>query len=161
MIDSNDTMTSSKPYLIRAIYEWILDNQMTPHLVVDASFPETHVPMEFVEDGRIVLNISPGAVKGLVIGDEWIQFNARFSGAPREVMVPSEAALGIFTRENGQGMVFPEPRHPQPSEAEAEGTPGPKLATIGSASNGGGSAPKPKRPQDKGKGGGPTLKVVK
>lgn len=159
MIDNADNMTSSKPYLIRAIYEWILDNQMTPHLVVDAEFPGALVPMEFAEDGRIVLNVSPNAVKELVIGNDWIQFSARFSGVAREVMVPSEAALGIFTRENGQGMVFPEPRYPDSESSGQEASPGPKLKPIADAP---GEASGPASPRGKGKGkGGPTLKVVK
>ncbi len=158
MIDATDSMTSSKPYLIRAIYEWILENGMTPHLVVDANFPDTSVPREFVDDGRIVLNLAPGAVRGLVIGNDWVQFNARFSGVAREVMVPSEAVLGIFTRENGQGMVFPEPHYPDSATAGAERATGPKLAAIDDASPdpGAGSSGPPR-----GKGKGPTLKVVK
>lgn len=160
MIDPNDSMTSSKPYLIRAIHEWILDNQMTPHLVVDAGFPNAQVPMEFAEDGKIVLNISPGAVKGLIIGNEWVQFNARFSGAAREVMVPSEAVLGIFTRENGQGMVFPEPRYPESSDTEAQTASGPRLMSIGDTGGEPGDSAKTGRARGKGKG-GPTLKVVK
>ncbi|MBK1722406.1 ClpXP protease specificity-enhancing factor [Thiocystis violacea] len=163
MIDDADSMTSSKPYLIRAIYDWILDNQMTPHLVVDAAFPGALVPMEFVDDGRIVLNISPSAVKGLVIGNDWIQFNARFSGSAREVMVPSEAAIGIFTRENGQGMVFPEPRYPDVEPAGVDAAPAPRLKPIADASGEAGGGPSPTAPRDKGKGKGrgPTLKVVK
>lgn len=156
-------MTSSKPYLIRAIYEWILDNQMTPHLVVDASFPNTLVPMEFVENSRIVLNISPGAVNGLVIGNEWVQFNARFSGTAKEVMVPSEAVLGIFTRENGQGMVFPDPNYPDPSDTDTstQTASGPKLMSISDAGRSPtGDSTKPDPSPGKGKG-GPTLKVVK
>lgn len=157
---TDDSMTSSKPYLVRAIYEWILDNQMTPHLVVDAGFPDTHVPIEFVADGRIVLNIAPGAVRGLVIGNEWIEFGARFGGVAREVMVPTEAIIGIFTRENGQGMVFPEPSYPEPTQAaNAPAASGPRLASLPNAKGGSGDKPSPDRP--KGKKGAPTLKVVK
>lgn len=157
---TDDTMTSSKPYLVRAIYEWILDNQMTPHLVVDAGFPDTRVPMEFVADGRIVLNIAPGAVRGLVIGNEWIEFGARFGGTAREVLVPTEAVVGIFTRENGQGMVFPEPVYPESTQAaNAPAAAGPRLASLPSTQGGSGDKPAPDRP--KGKKGAPTLKVVK
>jgi stringent starvation protein B len=158
MIDQADNMTSSKPYLARAIYDWILDNGMTPHLVVDAGFPGTLVPMEFVDDGRIVLNISPSAVKGLVIGNDWIRFSARFSGAAREVMVPSEATLGIFARENGQGMAFPEARHPQEPPATVETGAAPKLKPVESAGGVSGSGPDTNPPRGRG---GPTLKVVK
>ncbi|SEQ25983.1 stringent starvation protein B [Ectothiorhodospira magna] len=100
-------MTSSKPYLIRAIYEWIVDNQMTPHLLVDAA-PEVVVPREYVENGRIVLNVAPLAVTGLLINNETITFNARFGGRPMNVMVPVDRVLAIYTRENGQGMMFAE-----------------------------------------------------
>jgi stringent starvation protein B len=157
---TDDSMTSSKPYLVRAIYEWILDNRMTPHLVVDAGFPDTRVPMEFVADGRIVLNIAPGAVRGLVIGNDWIEFNARFGGVARDVLVPTEAVIGIFTRENGQGMVFPEPSYPEPTQAaNAPAASGPRLASLPNAKGGSGDKPSPDRP--KGKKGAPTLKVVK
>ncbi|MTW22332.1 ClpXP protease specificity-enhancing factor [Allochromatium palmeri] len=156
---TDESMTSSKPYLIRAIYDWILDNQMTPHLVVDAGFPDTRVPMEFVADGRIVLNIAPGAVRSLVIGNDWIEFNARFGGVARDVLVPTEAVVGIFTRENGQGMVFPEPSYPEPTQAANAPASGPKLAALPDTKGGSGDKPSPDRP--KGKKGAPTLKVVK
>lgn len=101
-------MTPNRPYLVRALYEWILDNDMTPHLLVDTSRSDTVVPARFVQDGKIVLNISPGAVRGLVLGNERISFNARFGGAAMDVAVPVEAILGIYARENGRGMLFPE-----------------------------------------------------
>ncbi len=101
-------MTPNRPYLIRALYEWILDNGMTPHLLVDTSRSPTVVPSQFVQDGKIVLNVSPGAVRGLVIGNDQIVFNARFSGRPMDVLVPVEAVMGIYARENGHGMLFPE-----------------------------------------------------
>lgn len=163
MIGDTDSMTSSKPYLIRGIHEWILDNQMTPHLVVDANYPDTCVPQEFVDGGRIVLNISPGAVRGLVIGNDWIQFNARFNGIAREIMVPCEAVVGIFTRENGQGMVFPDPDYPTEGE-DTSGAPqsvGPTLRPVEASTS---LEPKggPGDQGGKGKGkGGPTLKLVK
>ena len=99
-------MTPNRPYLIRALYDWILDNQMAPHLLVNAGYPGTQVPAGFVQDGRIVLNISPTAVRGLVLGNEQIAFSARFGGVSMEVLVPSEAVLGIYAREKGRGMVF-------------------------------------------------------
>lgn len=101
-------MTSNRPYLIRALYEWIVDNGMTPHLLVDAAHPSAQVPGEFVEDGRIVLNVSPGAVQGLHMENDAIGFSARFGGVPRQVLVAPEAVLGIYARENGKGMLFPE-----------------------------------------------------
>lgn len=101
-------MTSNRPYLVRALYEWVLDNDLTPHLLVDATHAEAIVPSGFVQDGRIVLNIAPTAVRGLVLGNELISFSARFGGAPMDVSVPAEAVLGIYARENGRGMLFPE-----------------------------------------------------
>jgi stringent starvation protein B len=101
-------MTPNRPYLIRAIYDWILDNQMAPHLLVNASHPGALVPTGFVQDGRIVLNISPTAVRGLVLGNERIGFSARFGGVSMEVSVPPDAVLGIYARETGRGMLFGE-----------------------------------------------------
>lgn len=111
-------MTSTKPYLLRAIHEWILDNQMTPHLVIDSTYPGVRAPLEYAdEDGRLVLNISLDATRHLLISNDWIEFNARFGGVARDVLIPTEAALGIFTRENGQGMVFPDPEIPEDTAA--------------------------------------------
>jgi stringent starvation protein B len=99
-------MTPLKPYLIRSIYEWIVDNDLTPHLLVDATHPAALVPVAFVEDGKIVLNIRPAAVQNLYLGDEDIEFNARFSGRPLQVIAPVAAVLAIYAKENGRGMVF-------------------------------------------------------
>ncbi len=153
-----EPMTSNKPYLIRAFYEWILDNQMTPHLLVDANYPAAQVPLEFVTNGQIVLNILPSAVHGLVIGNEWLTFNARFGGIAREIMLPTEAVLGIFTRETQQGMMFPEPVYPdaEPTSA-APVAAAPALKSVGTSGRGAG-APAPDKPKGKG---GPTLKVIK
>lgn len=101
-------MTSNRPYLIRALYEWLLDNNLTPHLLVDANHDDVIIPTEFVEDGRIVLNINPSAVMNLVIGNDFISFNARFGGKDTEVVFPPLAVLGIYARENGRGMLFPD-----------------------------------------------------
>jgi len=101
-------MTSSRPYLIRALYEWIVDNGLTPHLLVDATRPGVEVPQAYVDDGRIVLNIAPLAVHGLALGNERIEFDARFRGVPHHVVVPPAAVLAIYARENGQGMLFGE-----------------------------------------------------
>ena len=100
-------MTSNRPYLIRALFEWILDNGMTPYLLVDAGDPRAMVPEQFVKDGKIVLNISPTAVHGLVLGNEIIDFDARFGGVARKVQIPVDSVLGIYASENGQGMLFP------------------------------------------------------
>ncbi|MDH3354874.1 MAG: ClpXP protease specificity-enhancing factor [Chromatiales bacterium] len=101
-------MTSSRPYLIRALYEWISDNDMTPYILVDAEYENVVVPLEYVEKGKIVLNISLGAVENLTLGDEAVELDARFSGKPMQVHAPVQAVLAIYARENGKGMVFGE-----------------------------------------------------
>ncbi|MBK5970861.1 MULTISPECIES: ClpXP protease specificity-enhancing factor [Thiorhodovibrio] len=116
-------MTSNRPYLIRALFEWILDNDMTPHLLVDAMHPNADVPRKFVEEGRIVLNIAPTAVKDLMISNEMITFSARFGGVPSVVGLPPAAVLGIYARENGHGMIFPQEEdlesHPTSEDGES------------------------------------------
>ncbi|MCD1124947.1 ClpXP protease specificity-enhancing factor [Jinshanibacter sp. LJY008] len=105
-------MTPRRPYLLRAFYDWLLDNQLTPHLVVDVSVPGISVPMEFARDGQIILNIAPHAVGNLELGNDDIRFNARFGGIPRHVHVPMAAVLAIYARENGAGTMFePEPEY--------------------------------------------------
>lgn len=99
-------MTPRRPYLLRAFYEWLIDNQLTPHLVVDVSIPGISVPMEFARDGQIILNIAPHAVGNLELGNDIIRFNARFGGIPRQVFVPLAAVLAIYARENGAGTMF-------------------------------------------------------
>jgi stringent starvation protein B len=99
-------MTSLKPYLIRSIYEWIIDNNLTPHLLVDAQNNSAVLPTEFIEDGKIVLNIRPEAIQGLSLGNEEIEFNARFSGKPLHIVAPMIAVLAIYAKENGKGMIF-------------------------------------------------------
>ena len=117
-------MTSLKPYLIRSIYEWIVDNQLTPHLLVDAENTDAILPQDFIEEGKIVLNIRPEAIQGLTLGNEEIQFNARFSGNPMHIVTPTTAVLAIYAKENGKGMIFdpdeyndappPEKKHTKP-----------------------------------------------
>lgn len=101
-------MTSSRPYLIRAIYQWIVDNGMTPHLLAKASVDGCKVPARFIQENKIVLNIAPMAVGGLVLGDDAIAFSARFSGVSESIHVPIKAVEAIYARENGQGMLFTE-----------------------------------------------------
>jgi stringent starvation protein B len=108
-------LTSSKPYLIRALHEWCADNGLTPHLLV-AVDAQTRVPMAYVKDGEIVLNLSYSATKNLLIGNEAITFSARFGGVSNNLYVPIVAVRGLFARENGQGMFF------QPDEIEAVDT---------------------------------------
>ncbi|MGB1683131.1 MAG: ClpXP protease specificity-enhancing factor [Arenicellales bacterium] len=100
-------MSSHRPYLIRAIREWAIDNNLTPQLVVNASVTGVKVPDEFIEDGQIILNVSPQAVSHLEMGNELISFSARFRGVARSVEVPVDAVLAVFDRETRQGMSFP------------------------------------------------------
>ena len=97
-------MTSTRPYLLRAFYEWIVDNRCTPHVVVDATREGVEVPREYVEKGQIVLNISPTSVVGLELGEDWVSFSARFGGVARQIMVPVAAVLGIYARETNRGI---------------------------------------------------------
>ena len=99
-------MTSSRPYLLRAIYDWIVDNGLTPYLLVNANMENVLIPTEFVSNGKIILNVAPAAVKDLEIGNDEVHFSARFSGNPMYVRVPMAAAMAIYAKENGRGMVF-------------------------------------------------------
>lgn len=99
-------MTSLKPYLIRSIYEWIIDNNLTPHLLVNAEESQTVLPEHYIEDGKIVLNIRPEAIQGLILGNERIEFNARFAGNSMHIVAPVKSVLAIYAKENGKGMVF-------------------------------------------------------
>ena len=100
-------MTSNRPYLIRALYDWIADNNLTPYVLADARQPGVRVPPFAVKDGQVVLNLAMRAVANLELGNEHIRFSARFSGASHEVIVPVHAVLAIYAQENGQGMMFP------------------------------------------------------
>ncbi|MFP3518410.1 ClpXP protease specificity-enhancing factor [Pseudomonas sp. SIMBA_077] len=99
-------MNSSRPYLVRALYEWIVDNDCTPHLLVKSDYPKVQVPQGFASDGQIVLNVSPSAVRQMHMDNEAVSFDGRFGGVPHTLYVPIEAILGIYARENGQGMMF-------------------------------------------------------
>lgn len=102
------SMTSNRPYLIRAMYDWIVDNDLTPYLLVDAEYPGVEVPQEHVNGGRIVLNISPSACRGLHLENERILFTARFSGIATQMVLSPGAVLAIYAKENGRGMEFGE-----------------------------------------------------
>lgn len=121
------SMTSSRPYLVRALYEWILENDCTPYILVKASGEGVDVPDEHVKDGQIILNISPAAVQNLLISNDSIAFDGRFAGIARPVFVPIENILGIYARENGQGMIFdsqglrPDPTDPGGSDGDSSG----------------------------------------
>lgn len=99
-------LTPSRPYLLRAYYDWLMDNQLTPHVVVDAFVKGTQVPQQYVKDGQIVLNIAAGAVGNLQISNEFVEFNARFGGVPQQVLLPMASIVAIYARENGAGTVF-------------------------------------------------------
>ncbi|MGL5743401.1 MAG: ClpXP protease specificity-enhancing factor [Legionella sp.] len=100
------TMTSNKPYLIRAAYDWIVDNGLTPYILVNAAYPSVQVPSEHVNHERIVLNISPAATRGLLLENDRIIFTARFSGKTEQIFVPPGAVLEIYAKENGRGIAF-------------------------------------------------------
>ncbi len=115
-------MISNRPYLIRAIYDWIVDNEWTPHMQVDANYPGVDVPAEHIQDGMIVLNVNPTAVGHLNLENELFSFRARFSGIERSLRFPPEAVLAVFARENGHGMPFPpEPYESAELESESSG----------------------------------------
>jgi stringent starvation protein B len=107
-------MTSSRPYLLRAIYDWIVDNGCTPHVIVNATLPAVRVPVRYVKDGQIVLNVAPSAVSNLVMDDHALACSARFGGVAQELYVPVSAIIGIYARENGRGMMFEAEPDPQP-----------------------------------------------
>lgn len=100
-------MTPSRPYLLRAFYDWLLDNELTPHLLVDANVRMVQVPQQYVREGQIVLNIAPNAVVALTMDNDAVSFNARFGGVPHQVYVPMAAVLAVHARENGVGTFFP------------------------------------------------------
>jgi stringent starvation protein B len=142
--------TSTRPYLLRALHEWMLDNQLTPQLVVDAQSPDVQVPRQFVQDGRIVLNVSTSAVRHLILGNEFVEFSARFSGSPFQVSVPVAHVSAIVARENGAGMSFP----PEPERGTAERSQGEESGDTDSPPD----DPPPTRPSSAKRG---HLKIVK
>jgi len=120
-------MASSKPYLLNALYEWICDNNCTPYILIDAYVDGVEVPQDFVKDGQIVLNVSPTAVVDLVIDKDGVRFNGRFAGIPMNVLAPLPAILGIYTKENGQGMMFDREEPQPPTDAPPKA---PKLVST-------------------------------
>lgn len=126
-------MTSSRPYLIRALYQWIVDNGVTPYILVDALVDGVDVPPQHIQDNKIVLNIAPMAVQGLTLADDVITFSARFSGQSVNLFVPTNAVLAIYARENGQGMMFnEEPETPNPPDGSGpeDDKPRPSLRVV-------------------------------
>ena len=159
-------MTPRRPYMLRAFYDWLVDNELTPHLVVEATLPGVRVPEEFVQDGQIILNIAPRAVGLLELGNEAVTFSARFSGRPHSVIVPLYAVQAIYARENGAGTMFePEEAYMTSLEEGIEESPfeepekGPSLsvATVEPEAEEPDSDPEPPRPAKS----RPSLRVIK
>jgi stringent starvation protein B len=155
-------MTPRRPYMLRAFYDWLVDNDLTPHLVVDATMNGVRVPLEFVQDGQIILNVAPRAVGNLELGNESVSFNARFGGKPHSVIVPIYAVQAIYARENGAGTMFEpeeayledEQRIDEENEVEAEFS----LSSVSSESDEDPQDEPPTPPRSKGK---PSLRVIK
>lgn len=103
---SRQSMTSNRPYLMRAIHQWIVDNGLTPHIIANSEAPGMAIPVQYAQDGKIVLNIAPSAVRNLELGNEWVSFNARFGGKPWQVVIPVNAVMAVYAKENGVGMAF-------------------------------------------------------
>lgn len=110
-------MTPVRPYLIRAIHSWLVDNGLTPHLLADTSIFGVNVPLQYVENNRILLNISPSATHSLLLGDDAVSFSARFGGNPFLVRIPVHAVVAVYARENGKGMVFQDEEPPEPDDS--------------------------------------------
>ncbi len=123
-------MTSLKPYLIRAIYDWIIDNQLTPHLLVDAKHPDAALPEGYIKDDRIVLNIRPEAIQNLLLGDKTIEFNALFNGQPTFIQAPVVAVMAIYAKENGKGMVFDDEEQSSSPPPPEDSPPRPHLRVV-------------------------------
>lgn len=121
---------SNRPYMIRAMFDWIVDNEWTPHLQIDANYPNIQVPQEFAQDGIIVLNVHPDAVQSRDFANDWFAFNARFQGIERAIGFPPEAILAIFARENGQGMPFPPEPYPETLDTRTPIDKQPQNATL-------------------------------
>ncbi|MDC9595804.1 ClpXP protease specificity-enhancing factor [Xenorhabdus anantnagensis] len=160
-------MSPRRPYLLRAHYEWLLDNDMTPHIVVDVNVYGVSVPMEYVQNGQIILNVSPRAVGNLELTNDEVRFNARFGGVARQVNVPMAAVIAVYARENGAGMMF-EPELAYDEDTGSEETVAPiadNLVLIHDSRHGNKAShdddspddePPPQPPK-----GRPTLRVVK
>lgn len=125
MSSSHEGMTSNRPYLLRALYEWINDNGLTPHILVNAELDGVDVPAHTIQKGKVVLNIAAGATEHLQLENDIISFKARFSGSPYQIGIPMEAVIAIYARENGQGMMFAQDESPQPPFDDQDDPPSP------------------------------------
>lgn len=125
-------VTPKRPYLIRAMHEWMTDNALTPHIVVDAATDGLAVPEQYISDGKIVLNVSYAATRDLVFGNDSVEFQARFEGVNHQIEIPALAVIGIYARETGQGMIFTDEQPPPTTETPGGGdTPGrPALKVV-------------------------------
>jgi len=122
------TMTSNQPYLLRAFFDWIVDNGLTPYIVVNTKVAGVEVPQEHVKDGQIVLNVSPSACANFALDTQFLSFQARFSGTPRRIFMPCHAVLAIYARENGAGTVFTYEQEDALTDAPASPTEAPAPA---------------------------------
>lgn len=123
-------MTSSKPYLVRALYEWILDNDNTPYILVDSTGEQVSIPNGIDSDGKVVLNLAPTAIQNLEMTNEMVSFSARFNGVSEQIFVPVAALLAIYARENGEGMMFPVEEDDATSDSTATPAKPPTLTVI-------------------------------
>lgn len=157
-------MQSSRPYLVRALNQWLLDNALTPYIVVDAEHPGVEVPRQFVQNGQIVLNMAPTAVRDIFMENEALGFSARFGGQPMRIMVPMAALVAIYARENGVGMVFG--HEPElPVAATDDGTPSeeqaPTLSSVENNDNGESEGESEGEEAETPRKGKPSLRVIK
>jgi stringent starvation protein B len=161
MPERRDTKPSKqRPYLLRAMHEWMIDNGFTPHIVVDATRGDLVAPSGYAKDGKLVLNVSYDATRALELGNELVRFEARFGGVPQRIEIPIDAVLGIYARESGRGMLFPDEDAPEPpsggppSGGPRRGGPSPVDSQSSGSAQGAGGAEggEPKKP---------ALKVVK
>ncbi|MFC3283598.1 ClpXP protease specificity-enhancing factor [Litchfieldella rifensis] len=157
-------MLSSRPYLARALYQWLLDNDQTPYVVVDAERDGVVVPEQFVQNGQIVLNIAPTAVRDLFMENDAITFSARFGGQPMQVVVPLEALVALYARENGVGMVFGHepvmPEYAESSRGDEAGEERPGLSSVESEEESS-SAPESSEREDAPPKRRPSLRIIK
>lgn len=131
MTSSPEGMTSNRPYLLRALYQWITDNGLTPHILVDAEVDGVDVPEHTIQKGKVVLNIAAGATEQLLLDNEIIDFRARFSGKPHQIIVPMGAVIAIYARENGQGMMFAQDdSDPPPVDGSDQSPPKSHLSVV-------------------------------
>ena len=137
---SEGAASAQRPYLLRAMHEWMTDNALTPHIVVDATVADLNLSPEHIRDNKVFLNVSYAATRGLVIGNEAVTFEARFNGVPTALNVAVDAVLGIYARENGQGMVFSEESGPSGDDSGPGGGPG--TGSGKDSVSGGGKPPK-------------------